>query len=161
MERAPFQTVPTTPAFPLSRTSSSTSSWSMSPKCRCRIRPCCRRIPVPALNPTLRQPLLQVRQRLPSNRPCPQAPPRLQPLLPNPRPPRLLNPQRPRKRPRRLNRKRSPSSVRIAQAAPAGNSGVAAISCCVYCSRGCAQTASASPISTSRPRSITAIRVLR
>jgi len=161
MERAPFQTVLTTPAFPPSPISSSTWNWSTSPKCRCRIRLCCRRIPVPALYPKL---LLKHRRQSPLSPPqsrlnLPRQPRRLRP---SPQLPRLFNPQRPRKRPRRLNRKRSPSSsVRIAQAAPAGNSGVAAINCCVYCSRGCAHNASVSPISTSRPRSITAIRVLR
>jgi hypothetical protein len=45
--------------------------------------------------------------------------------------------------------------------APAGNSGVAAINCRVYASRGFAQIASASPVSTSLPCSITAMRVLK
>jgi len=49
----------------------------------------------------------------------------------------------------------------VDQATPAGNSGVAAISWRVYCSRGLAHSATASPDSTSRPRSITAMRVDR
>ena len=55
---------------------------------------------------------------------------------------------------------RSPEIV-PSHTAAAGSSGVDSISCRVYASLGRAHTSSASPVSTSRPACITAIRVLK
>ena len=100
---------PDHPGIPAKSDSSSTWNWSMSPKCRCRIRHVAAASRCRRSTQTLRRPLLRSSPlSLPSNRPCPQAPPRL---------PRRLRPTRNRRACSTLNARANDRAASTANAA--------------------------------------------